>query len=307
MERGVAMRNDDGRLWTLGALGLLALASFRSRGSPQKLAGLPDAFYHGTPYESAARGIQQRGIVPPDLAQRTGPLRPVEGRVYLSPTPELATVHALGGVLMEHQMPEFLLRGEGEYGYVFVVPTERLGVIHPDEDDIGRMVGEGKPVWLRKIAEELLAGRMPETPEPVCLIRNLRWSDLSESTQREFWEERGNPRMRPYLVPGSEDWEKLEEWLQDHPDHDHEEWWEYAPQDLLELIDEGEYVAYAEGGKILLPHLTPAMQKALLRRGANVAHQGPVQPSECWKLRKRDSIKLLPDASNVFEVATRCP
>jgi len=292
---------DDGRLWTLGALAAVAAAGLARRGS-SALRPLPPVYYHGTPYEKAAEGIRRQGIKPPDLSQRTGPLRPVEGRVYLSPTPELAVIHALGGVFMGHPIPDEFVGDE--YGTLFVVPTETLGVLHPDEDDIGRMISEREPAWLRKLADTVLDGVMPESPEPVSLVSWLRWENIPQKT-RLAW--RPGYRMRPYLVPGSEDWDLFTDWLRDHPEHDDPDWWQTAPQTLLELIDEGEYTAWAEGGKLLLPYLSPVQQTILIRKGTNVAHQGPIRPSACWRLRKRDSYKLLPDASNVFEVATPCP
>lgn len=90
---------------------------------------------------------------------------------------------------------------------------------------------------------------------------------------------------------------------------DWEEWALFRNIDLFELSTEPGMLqlrAQAEAGKILLPEMSPAQHLELIARGAHVAHQGKVEPSECWKIRKSDAPLLKRDGTNFFHLAERC-
>ena len=42
-------------------------------------------YYHGTSTDKAAKSILKNGISVPDLTTRSGSLRPMEGKVYITP------------------------------------------------------------------------------------------------------------------------------------------------------------------------------------------------------------------------------
>ena len=46
---------------------------------------LAQVYYHGTPKEAYAKSIMANGIKVPDLSTRSGNLKPVEGKVYITP------------------------------------------------------------------------------------------------------------------------------------------------------------------------------------------------------------------------------
>lgn len=75
---------------------------------------------------------------------------------------------------------------------------------------------------------------------------------------------------------------------------------------LLSLLDQGYIMAQAEAGRIIADALSDDEILDLIERGAHIAHFGPLQPSECWRIDKRRSQELLPDASNFFDIAEPC-
>jgi hypothetical protein len=108
-------------------------------------------YYHGTSKEQAGISILKDGIQPPDLTDRKGFLKPVQGKVYLTPSLETAIVYALGGYVAGHDLsqrrvvsrkgtePSWIER-DGRYGYVFVIRGEDLQDIQPDEDSVGELL-----------------------------------------------------------------------------------------------------------------------------------------------------------------------
>lgn len=74
---------------------------------------------------------------------------------------------------------------------------------------------------------------------------------------------------------------------------------------LLNLVDDGEYAAWAEAGKILIRHLSEDEVIDLIEAGAHIAHHGSLCPSEAWRIDRRRSQELSEDASNFFEIAER--
>jgi len=284
----------------------VAARHVRKVGAPVTDLDLRKTYYHGTPTEKAAKGILRKGIQPPDLTTRKGPLRPVEGRVYITPELKYGIIYALGADMAgSREYPERFWQGS-EYGYLFVIPGRELREIHPDEDSVGEMIGEKNPPWLWRLAQDVLAGVQPGNPEKSGLARWVIEDPTAlEGALDAYVEDTG--KVREEIDLG--DWEsrfEFEEWLIDHPKWDHDRYWTFRDESLLDLVEEGEFVGWAEAGKLLIPHLTADQELDLIDRGAHIAHEGRLEPSECWKIHKSKAPLLKPDGSNFFKIAERC-
>ena len=242
-------------------------------------------YYHGTPPEKAGKAILRTGIEPPDLTTRGGAYRPVEGKVYLTPHLAYAILYTFGGQIAEKFMwaasnqkfvedsgyvqSEFPkhMWGGSEWGYLFVVPGKALTEIHPDEDSIGEMIGNGTaPSWLLRMAKHILTQVHPET-QP------------------------NRPNSFHYPSIGHTELANLQQ---------------QNLYDLMMDYGEFQLKAQAVAGKILLGLMTPEQELRLLQAGAHVAHEGTVTPTQCWKIHKGEAHLVKPDGSNFFKVARRC-
>ena len=116
---------------------------------------LDAVYYHGTPTRANAEDIMINGIKAPDLTNREGYLRPVEGKVYITPEIRYAQIYALGGDLAGTETSRDIER-YGQYGYVFVIDGQQLKDIQPDEDTVGEMIYNEEYDWLNDLAEEYL-------------------------------------------------------------------------------------------------------------------------------------------------------
>lgn len=117
---------------------------------------LERVYYHGTPKEENANSIMANGIKAPDLSARSGYLKPVEGKVYITPQIGYASIYAIGGSLAGTEVSDWMLRDYGQYGYVFVLDGHQLKDIQPDEDSVGEMIYNGEVDWLDDEAREAL-------------------------------------------------------------------------------------------------------------------------------------------------------
>ena len=115
---------------------------------------LEQVYYHGTPKEANAKSIMANGIKVPDLSTRSGNLKPVEGKVYITPKISYASIYAIGGSIAGIEAPEWMLKDYGQYGYVFVIAGQQLKDIQPDEDSIGEMISNGEADWLDDLARD---------------------------------------------------------------------------------------------------------------------------------------------------------
>ena len=116
---------------------------------------LNTTYYHGTPKTENAMSIMANGIKPPDLSAHEGYLRPVEGKVYITPEIRYAQMYALGGDLAGTETSRDIEK-YGQYGYVFVIDGQQLKDIQPDEDSVGEMIYNEEYDWLNDLAEEYL-------------------------------------------------------------------------------------------------------------------------------------------------------
>ena len=116
-------------------------------------------FYHGTASEADAKAIMAEGLAPPDLSgSNESLLRPVEGKVYLTPDPGYALIYAIGGNIVGSEVPRSFIEKDGRYGYVFLVRGEDLQDVQPDEDAIGEMLADNRaPDWLVRKAKAIMA------------------------------------------------------------------------------------------------------------------------------------------------------
>ena len=113
-------------------------------------------YYHGTRSDEHAKSIMKDGAIkPPDLSDRSGPLRPVDGMVYITPSISYAQMYALGGNMAGHGTSQ-LEEQHGRYGYVFAIAGKELSNIHPDEDSIGEMIHNKDIPWLDHMARYYL-------------------------------------------------------------------------------------------------------------------------------------------------------
>jgi len=97
-------------------------------------------YYHGTSKAISAKGIFEKGIQPPDLTNRKGKLKPVEGKVYITHSLEMGIIYALGASMLGYDMTSFLKNDEDRYGYLFVIDGNQLKDIQPDEDNVGEFI-----------------------------------------------------------------------------------------------------------------------------------------------------------------------
>lgn len=138
-------------------------------------------FYHGTSIEARAQKILQEGIRP-DLSTTEGLARPVAGCVYLSLNLRYSIIYLLGGDMLGSTLPESWL-AESRYGYLFMVSGESLGVINPDEDQVGQAISEGKFQWV-KYYQDFLRTQDPliceeETEDAPNFYSNL-WEQVND-------------------------------------------------------------------------------------------------------------------------------
>ena len=117
---------------------------------------LEQVYYHGTPKEENAKSIMATGINAPDLSTRSGYLKPVEGKVYITPKISYASIYAIGGSMAGHKVSDWMIKDYGQYGYVFVIDGQQLKDIQPDEDSIGEMISNGEADWLDDLARDAL-------------------------------------------------------------------------------------------------------------------------------------------------------
>lgn len=237
----------------------------------------PGVFYHGTANEKAALSILEHGINPPDLVNtKNTMLRPVIGRVYVTPHISYAQVYAIGGdyagnahmrVPYEGNEDKFVnywgrpgSRYESRYGYVFVIPPSALvGDQQPDEDDIGQLYS----FYLRGGPDSYVHDGEAEKYEALKASGLFQtFVDVMNASTTDAARRR---------------------------------------------IKGGEYSYYARAGKTALKNkrFTPDLKKALIAAGCHVAHEGTVIPTECWKIDKAKVGWLEKNGRNFFEIAER--
>lgn len=76
-----------------------------------------------------------------------------------------------------------------------------------------------------------------------------------------------------------------------------------AYEDLLKDVYLGDYTAWIQAGKILLPYLTDKQKIEIIKKYGNVAHEGVLYPSEMWQIDRTQIQNLDDDLTNFFKVA----
>lgn len=263
-------------------------------------------YYHGTPSSRAGKSILRSGIEPPDLSTRRGPLRPVDGKVYLTSDLSYGIIYALGGDMAGSEVRDDFWRDTGEWGYLFVVPGRALKEVQPDEDSVGEMLEQGKaPAWLEALAEEILTKRYPDEPVNTGLRHDFDFYESMDAAGRAaFFADTGES---PDTFDWNEDFFVLEDWLQGKGRrYNYDHYWDIDNRNLYDLVMEGRPDAQAEAGKILLDEMDSKQELELIALGAHIAHEGKVIPAECWKIHKSKAPLLKKNGSNFFRVAERC-
>jgi hypothetical protein len=226
-------------------------------------------YYHGTTSTAAALAIMQQGLKGQE-SQGRGKMAPVVGRVYLTPHIDYAIIYALGG---DYKSSMLEAKDYSDpYGYVFVVKGADLVDVQPDEDSVGEWLSDNsKPIKIQ--------ARNYQTGAPLL-------------------DKEGNPVMRtsgyecgfPMGSPDAILWHNVRVGFTDKQ---------------FDAAMNGEYDAWASGGKRALKKLSDESKIALINHGAHVAHGGAIHPSECWRILKADMKKLKRDGSNFFTIAER--
>lgn len=98
-------------------------------------------YYHGTSTLSAGKSIIEHGITPPDLSDRKGKLKPIDGKVYLTKNLRYAIIYCLGHADIGNDAEyDKNLDGDERYGWIFKIDGNSLIDIQPDEDSIGEIL-----------------------------------------------------------------------------------------------------------------------------------------------------------------------
>lgn len=152
------------------------------------------------------------------------------------------------------------------YGYVFVIDrSEILDDVQPDEDNVG------ETWWFADMA-----------------MRGDK-----ESLKEFYWE---NPLAR--AVYNSEGWGNFRDYV-------HYFGQSVASPRTLSYVRNGDYAWFAKLGKMMLRKMDDELKEMFITNGAHVSVQGPLVPSQVWRLDRRRTVELKPDGSNFFQVAER--
>lgn len=87
-------------------------------------------------------------------------------------------------------------------------------------------------------------------------------------------------------------------WLHDHARNT------LTPTTYKKVMD-GEYSKFAVAGKQIVRKLDDNSKQTLISAGAHVAHDGDVQPTECYRIHRDKIPHLKRDGSNFFEHAEK--
>jgi hypothetical protein len=224
-------------------------------------------YYHGTNSLAAAESIMQNGLQGVETQSR-GHLAPVRGKVYITATLSYAIIYAIGGNY-SHAMQES--RSNDPYGYVFVVRGSDLQDIQPDEDSVGEFLStNSQPIQIPWVTN----GKPALKPDGTPYMRTTSWKCAIPS------DDRMGIRIYWYIQNA------------------------VTPQQYKKIMD-GEYSAWAAGGKRALKQMPDDMKIELINRGAHIAHHGSIRPSECWRMQKNRVSELKRDGSNFFQIAEK--
>ena len=245
-------------------------------------------FYHGTHSQEAAEDILKNGIKPREITyKRASRLTPVRGKVYLASNMGEALSYAMGGDIAgsgwkdtpkderlddvpdsAYSIPAGHLNiNKDPYGYLFVVSGSELKDIDPDEDGVG---------------------------EAVCML-----------VTKHFYEPMG-----PFLKKASEDTNPGLYGSERYLNH-------VATTNLVSIAKRemtakqyrevigGEYDQWAAGGKRIMKHLPDYIKHMLIAAGANIAHNGSVRVTECWRIDRRRDIPRMGRGKGFFDVAEK--
>jgi len=236
-------------------------------------------FYHGTHSQAAAEDILKNGIKPREITyKRASRLTPVRGKVYLGGVGE-ALAYTMGGLIAGQGWKDTPKdeRPEGVPDSAYSIPAGRLDI---DKDPYG---------YLFMVSGSELKDIDPDEDsvgEAVCML-----------VSKHFYEPMG-----PFLKKASEDW-RDKNYANVH------NLVSIAQRRMTERqfreVKQGEYDQWAAGGKRIMKHLPDYIKHMLIAAGANIAHNGPVQVTECWRINRRRDIPQMGHGKNFFDIAEK--
>lgn len=229
-------------------------------------------WFHGTSSEAAGQGILRDGLLPREASgakggkYTRGHMAPQRGRIYLTHDIGFAQIYALGTtveVARADNWADAWWGPKNRYGYLFVV--DGADVLADIEPDEDCL---GYGVYL--------AHMVRTRPELVYrMVQASDWPELARS------------------IANDDDLVTLFAGLGE----------EYMTPKQLRDTHNGEYAAWASGGKRMIRHLHERAKLRMIEAGAAVALLGPVRPREAWRLDKSRAPELKRDGSTFFRVA----
>jgi len=227
-------------------------------------------FYHGTPNSEAGEKILQDGELRPGTSDLSS-MAPVSGRVYLTPSLAYVIPYVCGGVCDSNTVKSLVERG-GQRGYLFVIQSDALHDLLPDEDVLGQLICADH--WLRETFERQIRDHYPD------------YEQMADDARYE-------------AMVGYEE---------DDPDFNYEEF--ALEYNFQENLYDCKFPEVALAGKFLLKHMDDEELVELLEdlegdRSSALSHDEPVRWSEAWRFDKRLAPKLKSDGSNFFQLAER--
>lgn len=240
---------------------------FNEMASPAK-HHLETRYFHGTSTHKAAKSIiTSKKIAVPDLRGRDGSLKPIDGFVYMTPDESYAQIYALGGAIAG---TDYFESGRGSkedpYGFIFVIDNKDLVDIQPDEDSIGELI---QTVYEKKPSHWLV--KMAKSYLGGRIMANYMSKDELE------YDDDGEGGFGDY----------------------------YHNLTVFDAIIQGEYSAYAIGGKILLKYLSDKQKLDILDLGVHLSNKGSVGFSEVWRLEKSKAKLLKANGSNLEKLVDK--
>lgn len=182
----------------------------------------------------------------------------------------------------------------------------------PKKERADRIMAEGLLPDMRAAKGQMapVHGRVYLTPDIGYAAIYAIGGNMLGSVLRPDWIEREGQYGYMLVIPGSElrdiqpDEDSVGEMIEKVP------WLRSVAErrltsnQLAKVLD-GDASWQAAAGKKLMPFLSDGQKQDLIDRGAHVANEGRVQPSQCWQIDRGLCQDLKKDGSNFFQVAER--
>jgi len=153
---------------------------------------------------------------------------------------------------------------------------------------------------------------------PYALGANMAGEDLHSHYTKKY-----GPAGYVFVIPGAElhdvhpdedqvgqaVYEQAFKWLDEMaeeylvpepPTPDLEDFYENLHQ---QVVQSGDIDSFILAGKELMPHLSDKQRIQIIKKYGNIAHEGPLRPSQMWSIERSRCKDLERDGSNFFDVA----